>query len=183
MERIAKRQPKRQSKRRSAVVVPAVADPYHDVLVALRRIIRAVDLQSRQVSKVSGLTTPQVLVLQTIRDLGEVTTSRISNEISLSQATVTTIMDRLEQRGLIERYRSERDRRIVHTKLTRTGRNALRKAPPLLNEQFIAALSELEPARQAAIVRTLQEVAGLLGGGMIDAAPILDVKSLSAPDT
>lgn len=172
----------RMSKPRAAAELAAIGDPYHDVLVALRRIIRAVDLQSRQVFKASGLTTPQVLILQTIRDLGEVTTSRISHEISLSQATVTTIMDRLEQHGLVERYRSERDRRIVHTKLTKTGRGALRKVPPLLNAQFLSAFAELDRDRQAAMVQTLQEVAGLLGGGMLDAAPILDLKSPTAPD-
>ena len=40
---------------------------YDEVLVALRRIIRATDLHSRQLSKVSGLTSPQLLILQLLR--------------------------------------------------------------------------------------------------------------------
>lgn len=147
----------------------------HDVLVALRRIIRAVDLQSKRIAKLSGLTTPQVMVLQSIRDLGEVTTGRLSGAVSLSQATVTTILDRLEQRGLAERYRSSRDRRIVHARLTEAGRKALKKAPPLLHEKFIEAFAALPPARQTAMIATLDEVAGLLGGSDLDVAPLLDV--------
>lgn len=151
-----------------------------DVLVALRRIIRAVDLQSKRIAKSSGLTTPQVMVLRSIRELGEVTTGRLSEAVSLSQATVTTILDRLEQRGLIERYRSNRDRRIVHARLTDAGRKALRKAPPLLHEKFVDVFAGLPAKRQGDIVATLEEVAAMLGGGDLDAAPLLDV---DAPST
>ncbi|WP_425407298.1 MarR family winged helix-turn-helix transcriptional regulator [Hwanghaeella sp.] len=165
---------------RAAAKRNADTDTTRDVLVALRRIIRAIDLQSKRIAKTSGLTTPQVMVLQSIRDLGEVTTGRLSSDVSLSQATVTTILDRLEQRGLVERYRSDRDRRIVHTKLTEAGRKSLKKAPPLLHEEFIAAFADLPAGRQDEIVATLEEVATMLGGGDLDAAPLLDVAPPSA---
>lgn len=151
-------------------------DASHDVLVALRRIIRAVDLQSKRVSKASGLTTPQVLILRAIRELGEVTSGRISDEVSLSQATVTTILDRLEQRGLIERYRSNNDRRIVHGRLTKAGRQALKNAPALLHERFIAMFSALDASEQQRTIETLESVAEMLGGSDLDAAPLLDVR-------
>ena len=75
-----------------------MAERDEDMLVALRRIMRAADLYSRQLSKRAGLTTPQLLVLQAIRDLGDVTIGTIARRVNLSQATVTTILDRLEQR-------------------------------------------------------------------------------------
>src|SRR3546814_13458569 len=77
------------------------------------------DLHSKQLSREVGLTTPQVVVLQAVRDLGEVTTGQLSRLVSLRQGTVTTILDGLESRGLVERYRSAPDRRIVHSRLTR----------------------------------------------------------------
>lgn len=152
-------------------------DPSYDVLVALRRIIRATDIHSKWVSKESGLTTAQVVILQAIRDLGEVTTGRISEQVNLSQGTVTTIMDRLEQRGSIERHRSSKDRRIVHARLTASGAAALLRAPPLLHHRFIEIFSGLDAAQQAQIVGTLQGVAEMLGVGQLDAAPLLDVAS------
>ena len=151
-------------------------DPCYDVLVALRRIIRAVDLQSKRVSKESGLTPPQVLILQSIQGLGEVTSGRISREVNLSQATVTTILDRLEQRQLIERYRSTKDRRIVHARLTQGGKQALKKAPTLLHEQFIEAFLSNDDKNQKRILDSLKEVAKMLGGEELDASPILDVR-------
>lgn len=163
-------------------------DRSHEVLVALRRIIRATDLHSKKISKESGLTVPQVIVLQSIRDLGEVTTGRISERVSLSQGTVTSILDRLESRGLIERYRSAEDRRVVHERLTKQGRTVLRKAPPLLHERFVQAFSDLTPAKQKTIIKTLEEIAEMMGAKHIDAAPLLDIaptqtgdKSLSMP--
>ena len=151
-------------------------EPCHDVLVALRRIIRAIDLQSRRVSKASGLTTPQVLILQSIQELGEVTTGRISDQVNLSQATVTTILDRLEQRGMIERYRSQIDRRIVHTRLTSAGEGALDKAPTLLHEKFIDSFLDQSLDDQKRMLGTLNEVANMLGGSDLDVAPILLVE-------
>ncbi len=157
-------------------------DPCYDVLVALRRIIRAVDLQSKRVSKESGLTPPQVLILQSIQGLGEVTSGRISEEVSLSQATVTTILDRLEHRQLIERYRSTKDRRIVHARLTLGGKQALKKAPTLLHEQFIEAFLSYDEENQKRILDSLKEVARMLGGGELDVAPIFDVQPPTATE-
>jgi len=153
----------------------AAVGPEHDVLVALRRIIHAVDLQSKRVSKASGSTPPQILILRAINDLGEVTSGRISEEVSLSQGTVTTILDRLEHRRLIERYRSEKDRRVAHARLTKAGRQALKKAPALLHERFITKFSALDAVEQQRTIKTLETVAEMLGGGNLGAAPILDI--------
>jgi DNA-binding MarR family transcriptional regulator len=153
----------------------ASEDAGQDVLVALRRIIRATDLHSKRLLKMSGLTTPQVIVLQSIRDLGEVTTGQISTHVSLSQGTVTSILDRLEKHGLIERYRSLTDRRVVHARLTAAGRAVLRKGPALLHERFIEAFAGLSRARQNEIVTTLNDVAEMMGAGDLDAAPLIDI--------
>src|SRR3546814_18184287 len=84
------------------------------------------DLHSKQLAREVGLTTPQVVLLQAVRDLGEVTTGQLSRRVSLSQGTVTTILDRLESRGLVERYRSAADRRVVHSRHTQLGRASWR---------------------------------------------------------
>lgn len=149
-------------------------DPSRAVLSALRRIIRATDLHSKQLARDVGLTTPQAVVLQAVRDLGEVTTGQLSRRVSLSQGTVTTILDRLEDRGLVERYRSAADRRVVHSRLTRRGRAVLRRAPPLLHERFTEAFRRLSAARQSRILATLDEVAEMMGAAELDAAPLLD---------
>jgi DNA-binding MarR family transcriptional regulator len=87
----------------------------------VRRIVRAHDLNSKALIKSSGLTSAQLIIMKGIEELGEVTSTALSAYADISLATVVTVLDNLEERRLIQRYRSGRDRRIVHTRLTEAG--------------------------------------------------------------
>ena len=146
-------------------------------MISLRRIIRATDLHSKRMIKTAGLTTPQVMVLRAIDRLGDVTVKRISDEVSLSQATVTTILNRLQDRNLVERVRSQKDKRIVNARLTETGKVVLTEAPALLHEKFIQRFEALEDWEQTLILSSLQRVASMMDAEDIDAAPMLTIAS------
>jgi DNA-binding MarR family transcriptional regulator len=148
---------------------------WYDVLVSLRRIIRETDLQSKRMMKVSGLTIPQMMVLRAIENLGDVTLKRISENVYLSQATVTIILNRLEDKQLVDRVRSSADKRIVNAQLTEDGRAVLAQAPPLLHEKFIERFDALEPWEKTQILSALQRVASMMDAESIDAAPLLDI--------
>ncbi len=134
------------------------------LIKSIRRIARAAELQSRRVQRDIGLTLPQLVVLGCARDLGEVTTAAISAEADLSPATVVAILDKLEEKRLIERYRSTRDRRIVHTRLTEAGSAILADAPPLLGAGFDAGFGHLPPAVREATLAAFGLVADLAAG-------------------
>ncbi|MCW8889186.1 MAG: MarR family transcriptional regulator [Sedimenticola sp.] len=155
---------------------------WHDVLVSLRRIIRATDLQSKRVLKISGLTIPQVMILRAIETLGDVTVRCISDDVSLSQATVTTILNRLEDRKLIERVRSQSDRRVINARLTAKGRETLKSSPALLHEQFIERFSALDDWEKTQMLSSLQRIASMMDAETMDAAPLLDIDPVSAVD-
>lgn len=156
--------------------------PYwHDVLISLRRIIRATDLQSKRMMKECGLTIPQIMVLRAIDQLGDVTVKRISDDVSLSQATVTTILNRLEDRRLLERVRGQKDKRIVNARLTESGREVLTDAPPLLHEKFIERFETLESWEKTQILSSIQRVASMMDAERIDAAPLLDIAPTTPP--
>lgn len=157
-------------------------DLTEDILVALRRIIRASDLRSRELIRKTGLTTAQLIVLRAIFQLGEVNTRAISAQVSLSPATVTTIMDRLSERGFVERYRSTADRRVVHTRLTAKGRRALISAPMPLQEAFAARFRALPETEQQALVRTLEQIARMMDAGDLDSEPLLAIEDRADSD-
>ena len=148
------------------------------VLVALRRVIRATDLHSKHLSKVAGLTAPQLLILQTLRDKGDLPAGEIAHDISLSQATITTILDRLESRGLITRERSDHDKRKVIASITGAGRVILANAPMPLQASFVRQFSNLREWEQTAIISSLQRVAAMMDAENIDASPGLDIGAL-----
>jgi DNA-binding MarR family transcriptional regulator len=151
------------------------------VLVSLRQIIRATDLYSRQLSKRAGLTAPQLLILQAIRALGAVSLSKLSQQVSLSQATVTTIIDRLEARGLVTRHRSAEDKRVVHATLTDAGETMVLKAPTPLQDVFSQRFAALDDWEQSMIVAALQRVATMMNAEDIDASPMLHVGVADQP--
>lgn len=129
------------------------------LLKASRRIARALDIQSRRVSRSVGLTLPQLVVLGAIRDLGDGASRAISREADLSPATVVGILDKLEAKGLIERARSTKDRRIVHTRLTPAGAVALAAAPSPLGAEFEAAFFALDPEARSDILAAFDRAA------------------------
>ncbi len=154
-----------------------------EVLIALRRVIRATDLHSKHLAKTTGLTAPQILLLQTIRDEGQITIGEVANKMSLSQATVTTILDRLEKRGLVFRERSKEDKRKVHAYLTDDALSTLSEAPIPLQDHFARQFGDLQEWEQTMIISSLQRVAQMMDAQHIDASPVLDVGLLDRHDT
>ena len=143
------------------------------VLVALRRIIRATDLHSRKLGKKTGLTTPQLVIIQAVGDLKDPTVSDIAKAVSLSLATVTTILNRLERNGIVNRARSSVDRRRVIVTLTEEGRDLKSSAPKPLQDSFVDRFTRLESWEQHLIVASLERVAAMMDADDLDAAPLL----------
>lgn len=149
--------------------------PIHDkVLISLRQIIRAIDLHSKEIDRQSGLTGPQLLVMKIIKQHGEIHAGVLAKQINLSQATVTTILDRLEKKQFVLRTRSSIDKRVVIVTLTDAGESALLHAPELLQESFIQAFSNLPEWEQSLILSSLQRVATMMNADNLDAAPLID---------
>lgn len=142
-------------------------DSSNHVLKVLRKIIRAVDVQSKQLVKEYGLTGPQILILKELHTEKNVTVGEIAANVDLSQPTVTNILDRLENRGFISRSRSNVDKRRVNIKIEEKGLRILDMNPSLLQEHFVRRFKKLPDWEQSAILSSLQRVAA-----MMDAADI-----------
>jgi DNA-binding MarR family transcriptional regulator len=149
------------------------------VITALRRVIRAVDLHSRTLVQSHGLTGPQALILKALQK-HPVTVSELAAQASLSLGTVTDILNRLEQRGLVKRDRDKADRRRVLAGATQAGRAVLKSSPPLLQERFVQSFAGLQDWEQTMLLTSLQRVAAMMDAEGIDASPVLSSGSLRA---
>jgi DNA-binding MarR family transcriptional regulator len=147
-----------------------------DVLISLRRIIRAIDMRSRRLMQQAGFTGPQLMVLQALGTHDEMTAGELAREVNLSQGTITSILGRLEKRDLIQRIRSHTDRRKVYVTLTEGGKEQLASAPTLLQERFIERFDELKDWEQHQILASLQRLAEMMDAQDIEAAPVLDIR-------
>ncbi len=132
------------------------------VLRALRRITRATDIHSRHLAQRHQLTGPQLVCLHQLRRDGELTPSVLSRRVSLSQATVTGILDRLAARGLLTRVRSESDRRRVMLTLTAAGEALADRIPSALQGRFAERLAALDAGGQARIAEVLEQIVEMM---------------------
>ena len=143
-------------------------------LRALRRVLRATEIGSRQLATATGLTPSQLLVLHEIDARQQATPGAIAQALQFSQATITTIVDRLVALGFAERQRSERDKRQFILSSTPAGREALSNAPDLLQVSFTERFAQLPRWEQAMVLAAVERLALLMDAQNIDAAPLLD---------
>lgn len=143
------------------------------ILSALRRISRAVDLHSRELARTYGLTAPQLVCLRELDRGGELLSGQLARAVSLSPATVTGILDRLERRHLVLRERRPEDKRQILLRLTEEGRRLARAAPLPLHERFRRRLARLSAAKRREIEETLLELVDMMEASEIEAAPLL----------
>jgi DNA-binding MarR family transcriptional regulator len=146
----------------------------NEFIIALRRITRAIDLHSRGLLHEYGMTLPQLAALRATEELQPVSMSVLARQIHVSQATLTGILDRLERRQFVQRFRSGTDRRSVVVELTPQGYELLKSAPSLLQDRFRRELLRLQPWEQTQMLSTLQRIASMMdltSGLVADATP------------
>lgn len=154
---------------------------YDEIVIALRRIMRAIDLQSQKLVRESGLTVPQLLVMQAIEREHSPSTSALARHIVVSQATVTRIIDRLERAGLVRREKSSKDKRVVNVCLTDEGRSKLETAPAPLQAEFLREYRKLADWEQQMLKSSLLRIAAMMDAEDLDAAAVLHAGAIVAP--
>jgi len=154
-----------------------------NVLIALRKIIQAIDLNSKKLVKQVGMTGPQLVILQEIARLGTVSVGEVAKNASLSQGTVTGIMERLEKRGLISRQRNKQDKRRVMVRVSDSGKIILEKAPSVMQEEFLGKFNQLQEWERTMILSALQRLVMMMDAKAITAEPFLSAAPVGAAET
>lgn len=139
-----------------------VEDRAQSSLLALRRILRAAELNGRAVARATGLTVAQLMALRIVEELGEVTPKTLATRAAVAPATATALIEKLVHAGYVHRRQSQADRRRYWVSLTETGQQALRDAPDPLHQRFSEAFSQIPSWEQAMILAALERVAGLV---------------------
>lgn len=144
-----------------------------ELVVAIRRIIRAVDQHSRKLAQAYGLTGPQLLVLQELAEADVIATGALARRVHLAQGTVSEILDRLEEREMVVRRKSASDLRKTECVVSPAGRALIERKPSLLQDRLAAELAKMEPWEKNFLLSALQRVASMMHAEDLDAAPVL----------
>ena len=150
------------------------------ILATLRQIIRAIDLHSKNLAKRYGLTGPQLLVLKELYKKNDLTLGQVAKNVSLSQATVTAIVDRLEKWQFVSRVRNPEDKRKVNIVLSDKATSILESDPDLLQEEFVLRFEKLEGWEQTQLISSLQRIASMMKAEGIESPPVLVSGPLAA---
>lgn len=154
---------------------PNVKDRFYseEMLISLRKIIRAVDLHSKQFIKNVGITTPQYMVLKCVVDFPHSTVGQIAHYSSLSQATTTPILDKLVAKHYVRREKHSFDKRKSLLCPTDKGITIIQGSPSPLQEIFLEHFYALHDWEKSTLLASLQRIAHMLNADSIRAEPVL----------
>ncbi len=146
----------------------------NELIINIRKIIRAIDLHSNYLSQRYGLTGPQLIICNEVLNLGKITVTNIADNVHLSKATVVSILDRLAGKGLVEREKGEIDKRQVYVAPTNKLVELFKNNPPkFLQENFRSKFEKLKEWEQTLIISSFERVAEMMCAENLDAAPII----------
>jgi DNA-binding MarR family transcriptional regulator len=105
------------------------------------------------------LTSAQYNVLRILRGAGEggLNASDIAGRMISRDPDVTRLVDRLEKRGLVDRWRCSEDRRVVWTRLSQAGRDLIDPLDAPLDELHRRLLSHMAPEKLQTLIALLEE--------------------------
>jgi DNA-binding MarR family transcriptional regulator len=112
---------------------------FHDI----RRIVRALELFSKEVDVKFHLTAPQLWALWELGKDSSLSLKDLSARIQLHPSTVVGVVDRLEAKGLVTRKTDTVDRRRVKLSLTAAGRALRKKAPHPAQGRLLMKLQDM----------------------------------------
>jgi DNA-binding MarR family transcriptional regulator len=124
------------------------------ILDHFRRIVRVLRESSRAAEQRFGLTGAQLFVLQALAQQPSQSLTDLATQTRTHQSTVSVVVSRLVERGLVARTAAADDARRLELTLTRAGRDLVRRSPHAAQERLFASIEGL-PARERAPAKLL----------------------------
>jgi DNA-binding MarR family transcriptional regulator len=148
------------------------ADPYAPIIADFRAAMTMLKCASSERVLRLGISMAQLHILYTLQRSGEMPMSRLAELLNVSLSNATGLIDRIEERGYVERTRVPEDRRIVKIRVTSAGSRMLDEIDALSDDLLRSVLGRLDRsklggvAQAAAALRSTLEVT--TGGDPLD---------------
>lgn len=133
-----------------------------EIIFSIRRLIQAKELYTKELNKKYQVSASQLNCLLALHENGPLPPSQIAKHIMVNSSTVTGIIDRLEEKVLVERKRISVDRRVITIQLTELGRKLVENAPPPIQQRVLDGLKNLPSQDKEQIVHSLQMLTDML---------------------
>jgi MarR family transcriptional regulator, organic hydroperoxide resistance regulator len=148
------------------------------VIRQLRVIIRALQGHSHSIERACGISAAQLWALWELHRSPGLKVSDLARRLSVHASTISNLLDKLEQGGLVERQRRERDQRIVRLYVTPAGADLLARAPAAPQGELNRALEDMAPAQRLALDSALAALIAHMGA----TEPLTGLQPLESED-
>lgn len=118
------------------------------------------------------LTPVQYACLATLEQRPGIDQATLAGLIAYDRATIGTVLEKLDAKGLVTRKLSTRDRRAREMHLTETGRALYRTVTPLVQEIQTLMTKGLDPVERAEFLRLAAKLAS--AGNTLSRAPLIE---------
>lgn len=148
---------------------------YKQIIIKIRRIVRSINLESKKVQKDYGVSIPQILCLEYLKNAPnyQATQKSIRDHMKLNSSTITGIISRLEKKGMLARLPKSGDRRVTTITLTSIGDELLKQTPDLLQQRLAVKLKKVSEEELEKISASLEFLVEMLEIEDVDASPLL----------
>ena len=154
-----------------------------DAYVKLARAASAVERSVNDHLSDATLTPSQFGVLEALHHLGPLSQGVLARTILTSPGNLTTVLDRLEARGLLRRRRDQHDRRVVLAQLTPDGEALVAELMPRHVARVVATFAALAPDEQAQLARLLRTLGLAQGERAVDTPAVPSPMTTGAAPT
>ena len=117
------------------------------ILDAIRRLVRHLRLADRAAQSELGISGAQLFVLTELGRTPSLSLNDLAARTRTDQSSVSVVVSRLVDAGLVTRDRAARDARRLVLNLTRNGRAMLQRAPSVAQERMLAVIDDLKIGR------------------------------------
>jgi DNA-binding MarR family transcriptional regulator len=135
------------------------------ILDAIRRMVRLLRLSDRAAQTELGLSSAQLFVLHEVTATPEISLKELAERTRTDQSSVSVVVTRLCDAGLLERERASDDARRLVITPTRAGRAAAKKVPRVAQQELIEILDAMPPKERKRFADTLAAIVNRLDKG------------------
>ncbi len=115
-----------------------------------------------------GISMTQLHVMHLLQGHGEMPMSRLAEMLDVSLSNATGLIDRVEERGVVERVRIAEDRRMVMVRLTPLGRETLDEIEALREQVLRRVLDQLDDAKVAGMASAMADLRSAIATTLTD---------------
>lgn len=125
-------------------------------MTALRRLVRTLRLSASAIERDIGVSGAQLFVLRQLQQRPAASLNELAERTLTHQSSVSTVVRRLAERGLVARSPAADDARRLEIALTAQGAALARRAPRTAQEELVQGLRGMSAAQVSVVADALE---------------------------